>query len=52
MFEQLGADKKILTISLEQFKAAAPLLEKWNVDVTDHPEETFNAIANESGKLN
>ena len=51
MFEQLDRDGD-LNIDIEQFKKAAPLLKKWNVDVTDHPEETFKAIANESGKLN
>jgi len=51
MFEQLGADGD-LTIGLEEFKKAAPLLEKCGAHATDHPEETFKAIAKESGKLN
>ena len=50
MFEQLDRDGD-LKIDIEEFKKAKPLLEKWGVDVAE-PEQTFNAMAKESGTLN
>ena len=42
MFEQLDGDGN-RKVSLEEFKKAVPLLEKWGVQVNS-PEETFRTI--------
>ena len=39
MFERVDVDGN-RKLSLEEFKQAVPLLEKWGVQVTD-PEQTF-----------
>ena len=42
MFERVDVDGN-RKLSLEEFKKAVPLLEKWGVQVTD-PEQTFRTI--------
>jgi len=45
MFERVDVDGN-RKLSLEEFKQAVPLLEKWGVQVTD-PEQTFRTIDND-----